>query len=143
VRFAQQNARNRQAHERNAANHPSNKEKRPSTGRAAFSRPAKNLADDDRRAMVTVVALLLHDHNALRAMITPAVVMAPVLLDDDSLRIGGFGRRHRQSDAEGSQGRDCQQDLTHASFSSESDAPSNAQDLELVPEFVLNRRSSN
>src|SRR5258708_4382821 len=43
-------------------------------------------------------------------------MMAPVLLDDDGFRVRGYGRRHRQSEAEGSKGGKCQQDLTHCEF---------------------------
>jgi hypothetical protein len=71
--------------------------------------------DDD---IIAMMMTLLHNHHAIGAMIPPAIVMAAVLLDHDGLRVGGLRRRHRKGNAKGGKGGECQDNLTHVSFSS-------------------------
>jgi hypothetical protein len=74
---------------------------------------------DGRAAVLAVLTVMtLHDHHAITVTIPPAVVMAAVLLDHDGFRAGGLRRRRRKRNAERGKGGKCQNNPTHASFSS-------------------------
>jgi hypothetical protein len=65
-----------------------------------------------------MIAVLLHDHDALGAVIAPAVVMAMIamaLLDNHSLSVRGADRRSRQCNTEGSESSECNNNFAHAS----------------------------
>jgi hypothetical protein len=68
--------------------------------------------------LAVLTVMTLYDHHAIGAMIPPAIVMAAVLLDHDGLRVGGLRRRRRKGNAKGGKGGECQDNLTHVSFSS-------------------------
>jgi hypothetical protein len=99
------------------------KEKAAPTGGPLFQSDRQRLTNFDAggNAVVTmpfandhpVLALMAH-HNTVTITMTPAVVMAAVLLDHDGLRAGGIAR-HRQSDTNGSDSSKSQDNLTHAS----------------------------